>query len=176
MRFEAEGPVRGAAPAQVYAILRDELPKLVPYLDNVAAIDELKRTPGAAGPQVLNRWRADPGQVPSVVRGLLKPEMLQWLDHAAWDDAGQHVDWRIEPAVFAGLYRCSGRNRVVEAPGGARIVISGELIVDAGAIPGVPRLLAGRVVPALESYLVERMRPNMASLGVGVERFLAAGG
>ncbi len=174
MRFEAEGRVRGSSLDEVYEILRDKLTSLVPYLDNVAAIEELERSDAAAGQHVLNRWRADPGQVPSVVRGFLKPEMLEWLDHADWNDAGKYVDWRIESAVFKGLYSCSGRNKVVVDGADVRIVISGELKVDPGKIPGLPRLLAGKIVPALESYLVDRMKPNMASLGTGVSRFLAA--
>ena len=171
MRFEAEGRVPGATVDEVYPLLRDKLVDLVPFLDNVAAIQELERKPGAAGPHLLNRWRADPGQVPSLVRGFLKPEMLEWLDHADWNDAERHVDWRIESAVFAGLYTCRGRNRVVAAGGDVRIVIGGELIVDAGKIPGLPRRLAGTVVPTLEAYLVDRMKPNMASLGTGVARY-----
>lgn len=175
MRFEAEGRVENSNLDEVYVILRDKLTSLVPYLDNVAAIEELERSEKAGGQHVLNRWRADPGQVPSLARNFLKPEMLEWLDHADWDDAGKHVDWRIESAVFKGLYTCSGRNRVVESGGVVKIIISGELKVDSGKIPGLPRLLAGKIVPVIEGYLVDRMKPNMASLGTGVSRFLAAG-
>lgn len=174
MRFEAEGRVQGSSVEVVYEILRDKLTSLVPFLDNVAAIDELERSPKPGGQHVLNRWRADPGQVPSLVRNFLKPEMLEWLDHADWDDAGTYVDWRIESAVFKGLYSCEGRNRVVAAGDDVRIIIGGELKVDPGKIPGLPRLLAGKVVPTLEAYLIDRMKPNMASLGTGVTRFLAS--
>lgn len=174
MRFEAEGRVEGSTVDEVYVIIRDRLPELVPFLDNVSAITELERNERPGGQHVLNRWRADAGQVPSLIRGFLKPEMLEWLDHADWNDDGKHVDWRIESAVLKGLYSCSGRNRVVAAGDGVRIVISGELKVDPSRIPGLPRLLAGKIVPTLEGYLVDRMKPNMASLGTGVSRFLAA--
>ncbi len=174
MRFEAEGRVTGSTVDEVYVIIRDQLVSLVPFLDNVAAISELERAPNAGGQHVLNRWRADAGQVPSLIRGFLKPEMLEWLDHADWNDEGKYVDWRIESAVMKGLYSCTGRNRVVADGSDVRIVIGGELKVDPGRIPGLPRILAGRIVPALESYLVDRMKPNMASLGTGVTRFLAA--
>lgn len=171
MDFQAEGRVTQATAQEVYTIVRDRLPELVPFLDNVSAIQELERKATPGGAHVLNRWRADAGQVPSLVRGFLKPEMLEWLDHADWNDAGLYVDWRIEPAVLAGLYRCHGRNRIVADGADVRIVISGTLTVDGANIPGVPRLLAGKVIPVMESYLVERMRPNMASLGTGVTRF-----
>ncbi len=176
MRFEAEGYVANAAQQLVYEIIRDKLVQLVPYLDNVSAIEEFTREPRDNGQHVLNRWRADAGQVPAVARKFIKPEMLEWLDHADWDDGEFWVDWRIEPARFQGMYSCSGRNRVVVDGDNVRIRIQGELTVDPKKIPGVPSFLVKRVLPAIESYLISRMKPNMASLGVGVTRFLAAGG
>ena len=176
MRFEAEGHVRNSSQQQVYEIVRDRLVDLVPYLDNVSVIEELSREPRNNGQHVLNRWRADPGQVPAVARKFIKPEMLEWLDHADWSDKDHWVDWRIESARLKGMYSCSGRNQIVVDGDGVRIRIQGELTVDPKKIPGVPSFLVKRVLPAIESYLISRMKPNMASLGVGVSRFLAAGG
>ena len=175
MRFEAEGHVSNASQQLVYEIIRDKLVELVPYMDNVAAIEELKRSDSEGGQHVLNRWRADAGQVPAVARKFIKPEMLEWLDHADWNDGEFWVDWRIESAVFVGMYTCSGRNRVVAAGDNVVIAIHGELTVDPKRIPGVPSFLVKKVLPTIESYLISRMKPNMASLGTGVARFLAAG-
>lgn len=176
MKFEAEGRVPNADLQQVYEIIRDRLPLLVPYMDNVSRIEELERGPGDAGPKVLNRWRADAGQVPGIARKFISPEMLEWLDRARWDDTGHHVDWEIEPSVFQGMYRCGGRNRIVQDGADVKIVISGDINVDPKKIPGLPSLLARKVLPVIEGYLIDRMKPNMASLGTGVARFLAAGG
>lgn len=175
MRFEAEGRVVGAELDTVYEIIRDRLPELVPFMDNVADIRCLERGDGPTGPKLLNQWRADPGQVPAAARKFIKPEMLEWLDHAQWDDAEHHVDWRIESAVFKDMYKCTGRNRIVQRGQDVVIIISGEMIVNPSKIPGVPTFLAKRAVPTVEGYLIERMKPNMASLGAGVQRFLAAG-
>lgn len=175
MQFQAEGRVKGADLSTVYEIIRDRLPELVPYMDNVSAISTVERGDGPNGPHLLNRWRADAGQVPGAARKFIKPEMLEWNDHADWNDAEHHVDWRIESAVFTGMYTCQGRNRVVADGDDVRIVISGEMKVDAKRIPGVPSFLAKKVVPTIENYLIDRMKPNMASLGTGVQRFLAAG-
>jgi hypothetical protein len=174
MKFTAEGRVK--APVQtVYTIIRDELPRLAPFMDNVETIAELERTPKGDGKvYVLNRWHAEPGQVPAAARKAIKPEMLQWLDHANWDDAGQHVDWRIEAAAFKGLYECTGRNRVVADGDGAKILISADLTIDPSKVPGVPTFLAKKLVPAIESYLVERIKPNLSSLATGVAGFLAS--
>lgn len=174
MHFEATGYVQSAGVDKVYPIVRDKLPELVPFMDNVSKIDEIEREERDRGPQILNRWHADAGQVPAVARKFIKPEMLQWLDHADWVDAESLVHWRIESAVFKGMYTCSGTNRIVADGSGAKIVISGELKVDASRIPGLPSFLARKILPVIEGYLVERMKPNMASLGSGVQRFLAA--
>ncbi len=174
MRFEAEGRVEGADVETVYEIIRDRLPDLVPFMDNVAEIVELERNGRDDGVNVLNRWRANPGQVPAVARKFIKPNMLEWLDHADWSDQNHWVDWRIESAVFADMYRCNGRNAVVADGNDARIVIQGELTVDPKRLPGVPSFMARRMLPTVEAYLVSRMKPNMAALGTGVSRFLAA--
>lgn len=174
MEFRCEGRVD--APLQVvYETVRDRLPLLVPHMDNVSAIHELERKPGATGQwQVLNRWRADPGQVPSAVRSFLKPEMLEWLDRATWHDAQTAVDWTIEPNAFKGLYHCHGRNQFVADGAGTRLVITGSLSLDPSKVPGLPTILAKRLVPTIEDYLVERIKPNLASLATGVGRFLKA--
>ncbi len=176
MQFSAEGRVRNASLDVVYPLIRDRMIELVPFLDNVSSIDELERTPRDTGPKILNRWRADAGEVPALARKFVKPEMLEWLDHADWVDAETLVHWRIEAAAFNGLYTCGGTNRIIAQGDDVVIAISGEMKVDPSRIPGLPRLLARKIVPVVESYLVERMKPNMASLGIGVQRFLAAGG
>ena len=174
MKFQCEGRV-AASPDVVYAAIRDHLPRLTPYLDNVERIEELEREPLSPGrTRVLNRWRADAGNVPAAVRPFLKPDMLEWLDHAEWDDAGQHVDWRLEPNAFKELYACRGRNRMVAAGTGTRVVIEGDLNLDPSKVPGVPTFVAKRALPALEAYLIERIRPNLAALAEGVGRYLKA--
>ena len=175
MKFEAEGRVKSADLTTVYEIIRDRLPELVPFMDNVSAIETVERRDGPNGPHLLNRWRADAGQVPAAARKIIKPEMLEWLDSADWNDAEHYVDWKIESAVFKGMYTCTGRNRVVVDGDDVRIVISGDMAVDPKRIPGLPGFLAKKVVPVVEGYLIERMKPNMASLGIGVQRFLASG-
>ena len=174
MEFRCEGRVD--APVEVvYAIIRDDLISLVPFLDNVAAITELERKPGAAGrTSVLNRWRAEQGNVPSAVRPFLKPEMLEWLDHAEWSDAESWVDWWIEAPTFRDLYKCKGRNHIQADGTGTRIAITGELTVDPTNIPGVPGFVGRKMAPMVENYLVERIRPNLAGLAVGVNRYMSA--
>jgi hypothetical protein len=57
-----------------------------------------------------------------------------------------------------------------------RFTIRGELKVDAAKVRGVPRLLAGTIGPAVESFLVGRIQPNFLTVAKGVERWLREGG
>ena len=175
MKFEAEGRVE--APLElVYEMLSERLTELVPFMANVAAIEELERKPGVDGAvYVLNRWRAEPGNAPAAARPFLKPEMLVWLDHADWKPATHSVAWRIEPSAFKGLFACNGQNVLSQQGAITTIRITAELTIDPTRVPGLPSFVAKRAVPPIESYLIERIRPNLASLADGVGGWLAAG-
>ncbi len=175
MKFAAEGRVE--APIElVYEMLSVRLTELVPFMANVAAIEELERKPGDdGGVYVLNRWRAEPGNAPAAARPFLKPEMLVWLDHASWSLSGRYVDWRIEPGAFKGLFACAGRNALAQEGAFTTLRITGELTIDPKKVPGLPSFVAKRAVPPIESYLIERIKPNLASLADGVGGWLAAG-
>lgn len=176
MEFRCEGKV-GAPVEVVYATVRDHLPRLVPFLENVERIEELERKPEGDGRlRLLNRWRADAGQVPPPVRPFLKPEMLEWLDHALWLDAEKAVDWRIEPSAFQGLYICQGRNHFTGDGANATLTIHGQLTLDPSRIPGVPTFLAKKVAPSVEAYLLERIKPNLVALATGVGKYLQSQG
>ena len=53
-----------------------------------------------------------------------------------------------------------------------RCVPRGDLVV--GTLPGVPRLVAGRVVKEVEKFVIKLLTPNLTSVNRGIERYLAA--
>jgi hypothetical protein len=177
MDFQCKGDVQ--YPAQlVYETMRDKLPELVPYLPNVERITQEDRKPTVEGrTEILNRWRAKTGSAPAAVQPFLKPEMLEWYDHALWKDADVCVDWWLEAPAFRKLYACRGTNRVVAlGDKSCSFVVSGTLTVNPEQVPGVPTFIARKFVPLLESYLLDRIRPNMEQLAQGVGNYLAAKG
>jgi len=172
MDFTCEGRVKYPQ-TRVYEALRDDLTKLVPFLPNVATIEQLERKDTGGTVTILNKWRAEAGSAPAAARPFLKPEMLEWLDHAAWNNDALLVDWWLEAPSFKKLYACKGTNKVVaDGEGTCRVVIRGTLTVDPDGIPGVPFFLAKKVVPLIEGYLLERIKPNMEQLAVGVGQYL----
>ena len=157
----------------VYRTYRDALPALVPHLPNIkeiTVVEKKEEQPGVL--RMLNVWRAQ-GDIPKAAQSIIKPEMLQWKDHALWDERDWTCAWRVETSMFTDNVRCQGKNRFVPAGDGAMVLeIRGELEVDLKGIPGVPRLLAGTIAPVVESFIVKLLTPNLTSVSKGVEAYL----
>ncbi|MCB9651050.1 MAG: hypothetical protein H6730_31335 [Deltaproteobacteria bacterium] len=159
----------------VYSTYRDRLPELVPFLPNVKGISVQTRSDDADGKpgvtKLLNLWEAK-GEIPKMAQGIIKPEMLAWLDYATWDQNAWTCDWRIETRMFTENVKCFGHN-TYEVDGEDTILkIRGELDVSLTGIPGVPKFLAGKVAPHVEKFIVGLLTPNLLSVAKGLEDFL----
>jgi len=158
---------------RVFNTYRDKLADLSRYLPNVRSIQVLQRTDEGTVSRMLNRWRGG-GEVPAVARSFLSEDLLQWDDHATWDAAAWTCHWRTEVSAFKDAVRAEGINRFEEVgPGSTRLAIAGVIEVDATKVKGVPRLLAGGVGTAIESFLVATIRPNLVSVAEGLGKYLA---
>jgi hypothetical protein len=157
----------------VFAAYRDHLPELVPYLENVRAITVSSRTDEGGVTKIVNRWKGG-GEIPGVVRKFLSEELLEWDDHATWNPAEWRCEWVTVVPAFKDAVDARGHNEYRDVNGHTELKIVGELKVDATKVRGVPRLLAGTVGPAVESFLVGRIRPNFLTVAQGVEAYLAA--
>ncbi|MCC6337964.1 MAG: hypothetical protein IT380_28725 [Myxococcales bacterium] len=83
-------------------------------------------------------------------------------------------EWMTVVPAFKDAVDARGHNEYRDVNGHTELRIFGELKVDAAKVKGVPRLLAGTVGPAVESFLVGRIRPNFVTVAQGVEKFLAS--
>jgi hypothetical protein len=156
----------------VYRCYRDHLPEVAPYTEDVKEIIVKSREELPNGPKVHNVWVAD-RELPKMAQGIIKPEMMQWDDFAQWDNTNQHVDWRINFPTFPNQVQCSGRNTfIADGPDTTRVLLTGELVINLKNIPGVPRLLAGRIAPKVESFIVMLITPNLEKVNHSLERYL----
>ena len=156
----------------VYRCYRDHLPEVAPYTSDIKEIIVKSREEAEKGPQIHNIWVAD-REIPKVAQGLVKPDMLRWDDFAEWDDERQYVDWRINIPSFPDQVKCSGRNAfVADGPNCTKVLLTGELEINVRKIPGVPRLLAGRIAPKIESFIVMLITPNLEKVNQSLERYL----
>ncbi len=53
-----------------------------------------------------------------------------------------------------------------------KIIISGDLIVDAKKLPGVPRFMAGKIASTIEKFVVTTIKPNLTNDNPGLEQYL----
>jgi len=160
---------------RVYLTYRDRLPELIALLPNVEYVRVLDRREDGETVFLLNEWKAK-GEVPDVAQRWIKPEMLRWKDHATWRGARWEVDWRLEMAFLQDRVRVSGTNRFVElGPARTRLELRGDLAIDAAGLPGIPRLLAGKVGGIVERFVLALVQPNLVKTAEALQRFLDEG-
>lgn len=158
----------------VYQSYRDRLPEVAPYTPDIKEIVVHSREEMSMGPKIHNEWIVD-REIPKVVQGLLTPDMMRWDDYAQWEDEQHHVNWKLHIPAFPEQVKCSGRNAFfADGPDATRVVLTGDLEISLRDIPGVPRLLAGRLRPKVESFIVKLVTPNLEKVNHSLERYLDA--
>src|SRR5262249_47164609 len=143
----------------VFVAYRDRLAETVPHLPNIRAIRVVSREEREGEVKLVNEWTGG-GDIPKVARAFLSEDMLKWTDHALWKAATREVVWHNDIHAFPSAVKAAGMNRFAEAGEGTRLEIRGEFSVDAAKIPGVPRLLARTVGPAIEKFFVAQIQLN----------------
>jgi hypothetical protein len=157
---------------KVFTTYRDKLPDLVPFLPNVRGITVVSRDEEGPVIKLLNHWKGG-GDIPSIVRKFLSENLLEWDDYATWRQESFTTEWRTVVPAFKEAVRAEGTNRFDDLGGTrTRLVIAGDLEVDARKIKGVPGLLAGTIGPAVEKFLVGSIKPNLIAVSKGVEKYL----
>jgi hypothetical protein len=159
----------------VFQVYRDRLSDLGAYLPNIESITVERRTVRDDGSiELVNRWQAARTEVPAVIRPFIKPEMLQWYDYATWDSKGHVCRWRTEMVLLHGAITSEGVNyyRAID-DSTMEVHLTGTIRVEASKIPGVPRLMAGKVASAVESGVLKVTEPNLRAVSRGLEQFLA---
>lgn len=161
---------------RVFAVYRDRLADLVPFLPNVRGVQPISRTDDGAITTLVNHWKGG-ADIPPMARAFLSEKLLEWDDFATWNAADFTCRWRTEVGAFKEAVRASGVNtfEALDATR-TRLTIVGDISVDATRIKGVPRIMAGTVGPAAERVLVSTIRPNLLSVATGLTKFLQQGG
>ncbi|TVQ95578.1 MAG: hypothetical protein EA398_17515 [Deltaproteobacteria bacterium] len=160
----------------VWTTHRDHLVELAEYLPNIETIEVESRTDEGDITRLVNLWKAAPTEVPAPARPFIKPEMLRWIDRATWNRGEWRCQWDIELGFLPEAVSARGFNRFLEEDGHCTIEINGEIEVRADRIPGVPRLVAGRLSGAIEKFVVNLIRPNLLKTNEAARRFIESHG
>ncbi|RME21786.1 MAG: hypothetical protein D6806_14075, partial [Deltaproteobacteria bacterium] len=74
---------------------------------------------------------------------------------------------------FDRLFDCGGENRMSATRDGHTLLrIRGKLDVYPERIPGVPRIVARRLKPSIEKFIIDMVGPNLQNLAAGLQRLL----
>ena len=158
---------------QVWTTIRDRLPELVPYMEDVEKITLLQREDRQDGIVSLdNLWQSNP-RLPMLQSLHLDPDLFAWTDRAEWDSQNHTCRWRIEPRLLPDQVQCSGVARYEAALGGrgTRVTFEGQLGVSAQSLPGMPYVDASLLkgVELLASSLIPK---NLRKMTEAVGSFL----
>ena len=159
----------------VFLAYRDRLPEVAAFVPDVAAIVVRARRELPDGTiELHNEWSSD-REVPAVLSSIVRQDQLCWDDFASWAPSGL-CTWRIQTRAFTEAVRCSGTTRLVADGAGTRVELSGSLTLGVEKVRGIPRLLASRIGPQLEKFVVSLVTPNLEKTNVAIARFLDAEG
>jgi len=159
---------------EVFETFREELVELIDFLPNIEKIERTSyERVDEDTVEIVNIWEATEKDVPSMARKFVDSEMLQWTDYATWREDEWVCEWEMEVKFLADAIDCSGQTRYLEGgEGTTKIHIDGDLEVDANEIPGVPRLVAGKVGDTVENFVVKLIEPNLSDVNRGLERYI----
>lgn len=174
MKIHSESLIPHARDA-VYETYRDRLPEVATFLPDVESITVMSRSDEEGRTVLHNVWFSNT-DIPKAAQGFLKPEHLQWDDHAIWTHSAYQVAWRIETRVFSESFQCQGTNTFhAEGDGTTRVVVAGDLHIDLSNMPGVPRFIAKRLAPQVEAFIVKMIAPNLKQVNEAVGRYISEG-
>lgn len=149
----------------VWAAVRDRLPEMVPYLDDVKSITQEYRLQNPDSVELINIWQADI-DLPAKVKSIIDVDKLKWTDSAEWIESKQQCLWVIEPHFFKGRIDCTGSTRFEPAIGGrgTRITFAGELGIDVSNIPGIPAFMEPAATKTVESLITTVIPKNFRKI------------
>lgn len=171
--MELESKTLVKAPLQkVYDLVKDQLPDIVPYLPNVDKIEVMEKSIEDSRTHLVNKWYAK-ADVPGIVKSFIKPDFFCWKDVANWDDDKHNVVYELESYLANDLFDAKGINSFkAVGENETEFTVTCKVTIYPEKLPGVPRLLAKKVAPAIETLIEKLLAPNLSSLGDGLNKYL----
>jgi hypothetical protein len=164
------------APLQdVFSLVRDQLPSVVPYLPNIKKIEVIERREDSVKDQVLitNHWFANI-DIPPVAKSFIKEELFSWKDEAIWHNKDFFVEYTLISFWAKDLYTAKGKNIFTPlAQGFTELKVTCEVTIHANKVPGVPAFLVNKILPTLSPMIENVLRPNLSGLGKGLNSFFS---
>jgi hypothetical protein len=137
---------------------------LLPRLADLQDRRELSRVTRGGVVERKTRCVPQPSKIPDVARGVVKHEMVAWVEEARFNLAQRVVAVDVVPNSFRDVFRFKGTIRVDPQGMGSVRRVEAQLEVK--------MFVVGRYA---EDYLIEEIRRNMLAEGDALAAFMAAG-
>ncbi|MFA6449321.1 MAG: hypothetical protein WCX65_07640 [bacterium] len=158
----------------VYFSFRDRMLEYVKYCPNLTKIVVMDREDVDDNTTKMSIQWHGLGQIPDIIRNILKPEMISWEDFETWDLKATECRWVIKPYYFREFVKCEGVWKF-EPCGENRCVATckGVFDVNITRYPPFPTFLCKSASPAIEKMIGSYIQPNLKSVFTAVGSFIA---
>ena len=156
MRIEREEFLLHSAD-EVYPLVRDRLPELLPHLPGIESIEVLSRIAAGKGKtRVKSRWRIRPA---ALLGRLLPADAFVWEEDAVWVDKC----YRVDSTIHGYGYESRGKTWYEPASDWTRVRIEADVSFRPHSVE-IPAENLEKIAAAAEQALREAIEPNLASL------------
>lgn len=164
--------------ADILDLMMNRMDEVVPYMPSIESIELKEKQAGADGTvRIVRYWQGSSDSVPVALRAFVSKDLLGWTDTAIWHPAEYKVEWDLATSLSR-LYECGGTNYFEPDPkdpkNRTRIRITGNLAVHPERLPGVPRFIAARLGPQIETWILEMLTPNLTDVAKGLQGYFDA--
>jgi hypothetical protein len=141
-------------------------------MPNIERIEVKKHAPN--GPdkiEVINHWYAK-AEVPDLVKKMIPPDIFSWKDVAMWNNTEHFVEYQLQSFLANDLFEAKGKNSFTAIGADkTELKITCNIQIYAEKVPGVPKLFAKKVLPMVEGLIEKMLKPNLQSLGKGLNEY-----
>ena len=157
MSFDFDYPAE-----DVFYTFRDKTKEFAKHIPNVTEVKiKEKKKLDKSRTSLSTVWKGF-GNIPLVVRAIVKPEMISWTEDDIWDEEGLIMTWKCEPFYFKEFFTCHGKwtfKDVGEEQ--AKVKLDGILKVYIPSFPGVPDSVAQTAGGIVEKVIFKYLEPNL---------------
>ncbi len=159
---------------RVWTAMRDELPELVSFLENIDSIKMESHEKGPDVHKVVSTWTATP-QFSRTITKHMNSDILTWTDHGEWNENQLECLWNIKHHNFGDFVRCSGTTKFEQVNGGkgTKITFTGSFDWNEDYHEkGVKQLIGGIAFVLLEFLIKDLVRKNCSNTIDALTKYL----
>jgi hypothetical protein len=156
MCFEFISPAR-----EVFKVYRDktlEFSKKIPNVTEVKIKEKKKIDKNKV--RLHTVWKGF-GNIPAIVRNIVKPEMISWEEIDIWDEEKLTCTWECKPFYYKEFFTCRGTWKFKDKNDKSQAILDGILRVYIPHFPGVPDKIAQKAGEVIEQIIYKYLVPNM---------------